>query len=109
MHRYRVSGERIEDKYVECLYVSISQFEFHREPRVARHDVDFRARVLQICEVSILTARDFSDRRIDLVEANIVAGKSVGGDRSDAESDRSHPDRAVAKSARETARTVEHD
>src|SRR5208283_2179387 len=109
MNRYRVAREGVEYQYVEGLCVSISQFAFHRKPCVARHDLNSRARIPQICEVSIPIRGDFGDGRVDLVEANVVSGQSVRRDRSDSESDRTHAERAVARIAFEPARMIQHD
>src|ERR1700719_3751688 len=100
MYRNRVARERIEYKYVERLLAAIGEFALHRQPCIARHDVDLRARIPQIGEVSIFIGRDFRDGRIDFVKSKIISRQSVRSDRSDAEADRAYPNRAVARIAR---------
>src|SRR5579862_5919379 len=108
MHWDGVACECVEYQHVESLRTSISQFAFHRKPRVAGDDLYSRARIPQIGEVAALIC-DFSDGWIDLVEANVVAGQPVCRNRSDSEANRPDPKRAVARIARESARMIEHN
>src|ERR1700733_2166175 len=108
MHRYGVTGESVEDQHVESLRISISQFALHSQPRVARHDLDPRARIPQIGKVPAFIS-DFSNGWINFVEADVVAGQPIRGNRSYAEANRANTERTVARIARESARMIEQD
>jgi len=67
VNRKRISAECIEDELTELAWRARPQ----RDPRVAQHDTNIRARVGQVREIARVT-RQALDRGIDLEERPLL-------------------------------------
>ena len=82
-------GLPVQDEQVEFL----GGFRFHRQPRVAAHEVDGRRRVAEKREVFF---RQADDVVVDLVEPVTISRQPVGGQRPYPQAHHPHvPDRAI--------------
>ena len=75
MQRDRIARERIHGQYIE----SLRRFRRERGPCIAGDHRNLRTRVADVCEN---VARDRLHCRIDVVELDLIAGLSIGSNRS---------------------------
>ena len=88
MDRDGASGERVNREHVKALRPLLLQFAFHRDPRVAGHNINASCAISHEAEV---TPRETNHIGIDFVESEVVPRPPVGRECAGAESNNSDP------------------
>jgi hypothetical protein len=87
MDRDRIAAEHVDGQNIELGRATIRDILFHREPRVARDDIDLSARISEKSKVAVRVGRDCDNGRVDLVIADVIAELRVRRNRTSPETD----------------------
>src|SRR5580765_3428242 len=77
VHRNGIAAESVKDHHIKSLELPSICLVLQGNPRVAHHNVNCGARILQEGEPWILPQRELHYLRINLVKPEVIAGMSV--------------------------------